>query len=47
MLMLFCEALVAFHLALTILLKWGSEFKAFWGGMKCTLRNLSLRLHEL
>jgi hypothetical protein len=47
MLMLFCAALVAFQLALTILLKWGSEFKAFVGGMKRTFRNLLLRLLEL
>jgi hypothetical protein len=47
MLMLFSAALVAYQLALTILFKWGGEFKAFLGGMKCTLSNLFERLKEL
>lgn len=46
MLMLFCAALIAFGLALSILFRWGNEFKSFLGGMKRTLRNLFERLKE-
>lgn len=46
MLMLFCAALVAFQLALTILFAWDSHFKTFWGGVKRTYRNLLVRLPE-
>ena len=47
MLMLFCAALVAFQLALSILFTLSDEFKSLLGGMKHTLRNLFERLKEL
>jgi hypothetical protein len=47
MLTLFCAALVAFQLTLSILFRWGDEFKSLLGGMKRTLRNLLERLKEL
>lgn len=47
MLMLFCAALVAFQIALSILFRWGNEFKTFIGGMKRTFRNLCERLIEI
>ena len=46
MLTLFCAALVAFQLALTILFSLSVEFKYLLGGMKRTLRNLFERLKE-
>jgi hypothetical protein len=46
MLTLFCAALVAFQLTLSILFRWGDEFKSVLGGMKRTLRNLLERLKE-
>lgn len=47
MLMLFCAALVAFQIVLSILFLWGNEFKWFLGGMKRTLKNMFARLHEI
>jgi hypothetical protein len=47
MLMLFCAALVAFQIVLSILFLWGNKFKLFLGGMKRTLKNMFTRLHEI